>query len=66
MSRDLDVPKASAESVARGILDGVAKGDEEIFPDPLSASIAEGWRAGAVKALERQFAEFVQASPVTA
>ena len=34
---------------------------EEIFPDPASQSIAEAWRTGAAKALERQFAAFVQA-----
>lgn len=54
MSRDLDVPKASPESVARAIFDGVAAGDEEIFPDPLSAMLAPSWAEGAVKALERQ------------
>ena len=66
MTRDLDIPKASPESVARAILDGVEKGEEEIFPDPMSESVAEGWRSGAVKALERQFAAFVQAGPVMA
>src|SRR3979409_554503 len=34
MSRRLDVPKASPESVARAIFDGVEKGEEESFPDP--------------------------------
>ena len=66
MTRDLDIPKSSPESVARAILDGVEKGEEEIFPDPMSESVAEGWRSGAVKALERQFAAFVQAEPVAA
>src|SRR5690242_153729 len=32
MSRDLEVPKASPESVARAILDGVERGEQEIFP----------------------------------
>jgi NAD(P)-dependent dehydrogenase (short-subunit alcohol dehydrogenase family) len=59
LARGLDIPKASPESVARGILDGVEDGEEEIFPDPISASIAESWRNGAAKALERQFALFV-------
>jgi NAD(P)-dependent dehydrogenase (short-subunit alcohol dehydrogenase family) len=58
LARGLDIPKASPESVARGILDGVENGEEEIFPDPASASIAESWRNGAAKALERQFAAF--------
>ena len=31
----------------------------EAWTDPASKSIAEGWRAGAAKALERQFAGFV-------
>jgi NAD(P)-dependent dehydrogenase (short-subunit alcohol dehydrogenase family) len=64
MTRGLDIPKASPESVARVIFDGLGKGEEEIFPDPMSASMAEGWRSGAVKALERQFAAYVEASPV--
>jgi NAD(P)-dependent dehydrogenase (short-subunit alcohol dehydrogenase family) len=59
MSRGFDVPKSSPESVAKGILGGVERGDEEIFPDPASESLAEGWRSGAAKALERQFAAFV-------
>jgi NAD(P)-dependent dehydrogenase (short-subunit alcohol dehydrogenase family) len=65
MTRGLDIPKASPESVARAIFDGVEGGEEEIFPDPMSASIAEAWRGGAVKALERQFAAYVEAEPVT-
>lgn len=58
MARNLDVPKTSRESVARAIFDGVEKGEEEIFPDPMSDSLAEGWRNGVVKALQRQFAAF--------
>jgi NAD(P)-dependent dehydrogenase (short-subunit alcohol dehydrogenase family) len=59
MNRGFEIPKASPESAARGIFDGLEKGDEDIFPDPASQSIAEGWRNGTVKALERQFAAFV-------
>jgi len=33
--------------------------EEDIFPDPTSQSLADGWRNGAAKALERQFAAFV-------
>jgi hypothetical protein len=51
MTRYLDIPKFSPESVARGIFDGIEKGEEDIFPDPMSESIAEGWRNGAAKAL---------------
>ena len=59
MSRDLDAPKASAESVAQAIFGGMENGDEEIFPDPMSASMAADWHGGAAKALERQYAGFV-------
>ena len=40
-----------------GILDGVQNGEEDIFPDPLAQSLADGWRNGAVKAFERQLAQ---------
>ena len=59
MTRDLALPKASAESVAVAIFDGLQNGDEDIFPDSMSQSIAEAWRTGVVKALERQFRAFV-------
>jgi NAD(P)-dependent dehydrogenase (short-subunit alcohol dehydrogenase family) len=59
MNRDLDIPKASAASAASGIFDGLEAGDQEIFPDPVSSLIAEEWRAGAAKALEREFGAFV-------
>ena len=61
MTRGFDIPKASPESVARAIFDGVEEGEEDIFPDPMSLSIAASWRAGAAKALERESAAFVAA-----
>jgi NAD(P)-dependent dehydrogenase (short-subunit alcohol dehydrogenase family) len=66
MTRGFEVPKASPESVARAIFDGVDKGDEEIFPDPMSESMAESWRSGPVKALERENAALVEAAPAAA
>src|SRR5215468_8420133 len=66
MTRGFDIPKASAASVASAILDGVEAGEEEIFPDPMSASLADGWRDGVAKAFERQNAALAQAQPVTA
>jgi NAD(P)-dependent dehydrogenase (short-subunit alcohol dehydrogenase family) len=62
MLRGSGIPKASPESVAQAIFDGVDEGDEEIFPDPASAPLAAGWRDGAAKLLERQLA---QAAPVS-
>jgi NAD(P)-dependent dehydrogenase (short-subunit alcohol dehydrogenase family) len=60
MNRGFDFPKASPESVARAIFDGVEKGEEEIFPDPMSEAMAEGWRNGVVKAFERQNAALLE------
>ncbi len=63
MTRGFDIPKFSPESVARGIWDGVERGDEDIFPDPMSEALAESWRDSAIKALERQFAALAEAGP---
>ncbi|HUC55194.1 MAG TPA: SDR family NAD(P)-dependent oxidoreductase [Candidatus Cybelea sp.] len=62
MNRGFNIPKASTESAAQGIFDGLEKNEEEIFPDPVSQKIAEGWRTGIAKALENQFAAFVPQS----
>jgi NAD(P)-dependent dehydrogenase (short-subunit alcohol dehydrogenase family) len=59
MNRGFDIPKAAPDSAARGIFDGLQNGEEEIFPDPVSQSIATDWRTGVAKALEHQFAAFV-------
>ena len=64
MTRGLDIPKASPDTVAQGIFDGVENGQEEIFPDPMSESLAQSWRSGAAKALERQYAALLDAEPV--
>ena|SRR5947207_3940446 len=62
MNRGFEIPKASPESAAVGIFDGLEAGDEDIFPDPVSQSIAANWHNGVPKALERQFAAFVPES----
>jgi short-subunit dehydrogenase len=64
-SEDSTSRRPPPESVARGVLDGVERGDEEIFPDPMSETMAESWRTGAAKTLERQNATLV-AAPVAA
>jgi NAD(P)-dependent dehydrogenase (short-subunit alcohol dehydrogenase family) len=66
MTRGFDIPKAAPESVAQAILEGVERGEEDIFPDPLSASMAEGWHSGVAKAFERQNAALAQAAPAQA
>src|ERR1700756_3515861 len=66
MTRGFDIPKASPESVAQAVFDGVDSGEEDIFPDPASQSLADSWRNGAVKALERENAAFITAGPAAA
>jgi NAD(P)-dependent dehydrogenase (short-subunit alcohol dehydrogenase family) len=60
MTHGFDIPKASAVSVARAIFDGVENGEEDIFPDPASESLADSWR------FERQNAAFIQSEPIAA
>jgi NAD(P)-dependent dehydrogenase (short-subunit alcohol dehydrogenase family) len=52
MSRDADIPKSSAETVARGILDGVESAEADIFPDSVSSALAGSWRTLATGVLE--------------
>lgn len=62
MTRDLPVPKCTPAEVADGIWQGVLRGEEEIFPDVMSQQLADGWRSGVAKALEKQNAPFVPAA----
>jgi short-subunit dehydrogenase len=66
MTRGFDVPKASPESVARAIFDGVEADEDDIFPDPMSASVANSWRSSPGKTLEREYAALVPAEPLAA
>ncbi len=59
MNRGLAIPKATPESAAQGIFDGLENGEEDIFPDAASRQLTESWRSGVVKGLEREFAAFV-------
>jgi NAD(P)-dependent dehydrogenase (short-subunit alcohol dehydrogenase family) len=65
MVRDLDIPKSPPHAVAQGIFDGIEEGEEDIFPDPMSAMLTDAWQAGPDKALERQNAALLQAQPAT-
>ena len=66
MVRGLDIPKTPPADVARAIFDAAQAGEDDIFPDPMSAALAEKWRTGAVKEMERRNAGLVQAQPVAA
>jgi NAD(P)-dependent dehydrogenase (short-subunit alcohol dehydrogenase family) len=60
----------SVESVAQAIFDGLEneeeEEEEEIFPDPFSEMLAESWRTGVAKELERQNATLVPAEAIAA
>ena len=66
MVRGLDIPKTAPDDVARAIFEALQVGEGDIFPDPMSAALAERWRTGAVKQLERQNAALVSPQPVAA
>ncbi len=55
MVRSFDMAKTSAEVVARGILEGVARGQDDIAPDPMSRDIVATWQRDP-KELERRLA----------
>jgi NAD(P)-dependent dehydrogenase (short-subunit alcohol dehydrogenase family) len=62
MTRGFEVPKATPQSVARSIFDGIDAGEEDIFPDATSRVLADNWRSSVAKGLEHQYAAFVQAA----
>ena len=66
MVRALDIPKTPPQDVARATLDAVERGDEDIFPDPMSAALTESWWTSPVKVMERQNAALVAADPIAA
>ena len=66
MVRALDIPKTPPQDVARATLDGVERGEEDIFPDPMSATLTESWRTSPVKVMERQNAALVAAESIAA
>ena len=59
MTRGFEVPKSPPALVATGIFDGFERGEEDIFPDPYSERIADGWRTGVIKTLEQEFSAYV-------
>jgi NAD(P)-dependent dehydrogenase (short-subunit alcohol dehydrogenase family) len=59
MTRDFPMAKTSPDQVASAILDAVQRGEEDIFPDPASLTLADGWLNGELKARERQNAALV-------
>jgi short-subunit dehydrogenase len=55
MVKDLPMAKTSPADTAKGLLGGIARGDEEIFPDPVAKQMGALWNKSH-KELERAFA----------
>jgi NAD(P)-dependent dehydrogenase (short-subunit alcohol dehydrogenase family) len=55
MVKDLPMAKTSPADTARGLLAGIARGEEEIFPDPLAEQMGALWNKSH-KEYERAFA----------
>ena len=54
MLAGIDAPKTAATQVAAGLLDGLAAGQEDIFPDPNAQAMSKLWWSDP-KAFERAF-----------
>jgi NAD(P)-dependent dehydrogenase (short-subunit alcohol dehydrogenase family) len=57
MVRNFELPKTSATDTAQQLVLGIARGDEEIFPDPMAQQMGALWRQDP-KAYERALASF--------
>jgi len=57
MVKTLPMPKTSPADTARGVLAGIARGDEEIFFDPMAQQMGALWNKSH-KEFERAFASF--------
>ena len=55
MLAGVEMPKTPAADVARAIVQGISRDEEDVFPDPMSASLYAQWKQDH-KAVEHQFA----------
>jgi short-subunit dehydrogenase len=55
MTKDFPIAKTSPADVARAILEGLKRGAEDIYPDPMALQMSELWSKNP-KELEKQFA----------
>lgn len=54
MAKDIQLPKTSPDEAARAIVEGIARGDEDILPDPMARQVFAQWTRDP-KSVERQF-----------
>jgi len=55
MLKGVPVAKTGPDDVAKAVVQGVSQGEEDIFPDPMSAALYQAWRKDH-KSVEKQFA----------
>ena len=58
MSKDFPPPKMQPADVATAALDGLEKGDEEVYPGEMASGVSQGLAADA-KAVEKEFAGYL-------
>jgi NAD(P)-dependent dehydrogenase (short-subunit alcohol dehydrogenase family) len=58
MADPLTLPKVPSSVVAEALLDGLERGVEDVFPDPMSQQIFEAWKSDS-KAVERNIATVI-------
>ncbi|WP_242660914.1 SDR family NAD(P)-dependent oxidoreductase [Mycobacterium alsense] len=63
MTRGLDIPKVTPQSVAAAVFDALQRDERDIFPDPVSQSIAHRWPSSPASELERQYARMLATAP---
>lgn len=57
MAKGFEIDKESPENVGKEIVAGIEAGAEDVFPDPMSKQVGEGY-ASNPKAIEKQFGGF--------
>lgn len=60
MAKDVPFEKASTASVAAAIIEALTEGKEDLYPDPMSVQLFEGWK-GDAKAMEKQMSTMTTA-----
>jgi len=58
MSRDFPPPKMPPADIAKAIIDGILKGEEEIFPGDMASGLREGLKADP-KGVEKELAGYL-------
>ena len=58
MADPLTLPKVPSRVVAEALLDGLERGVEDVFPDPMSQQLFEAWKLDS-KAVERNIASVI-------